>query len=205
LRFSRRVALAEALANAILYGNKSDPALQVAVVARAGRTAIDVEVRDQGSGFDPSTLPDPTRPDRVEQPDGRGIYLIRQLMDEVRYNDAGNAVRMSLRRDVPPARGGRLQEVVDALGEALGAALRLWQAEGVTPQLLAGPPGAAPELDHPRTKARQSDPGAPWVQPVPGFPALWVQLEGARGASPRARAVASVIGDVLRSEQEASM
>ena len=205
VRFNLRVALSEALANAILYGNRSDPALQVAIVARVGRTTIDVEVQDEGSGFDPSTLPDPTSPERVQQPDGRGIYLIRQLMDEVRFNESGNSVRMLLRRDVPAARGGRLQEVVDALGEALGAPLRLWRAEGITAHLVAGPPGPTPALDHPRSRPHQAQSGVGWVQPVPGFPGMWVQIDGARAAAPRARAVATVVGDVLRSEQEASM
>ncbi len=104
IRFNVRVALAEALANAILYGNRSDPAKDVLVRVRRGRGLIEIEVEDQGEGFDPDTVPDPTAPDRLHEPNGRGVYLIRRLMDEVRFNPRGNALRMLLRRTEPPAR-----------------------------------------------------------------------------------------------------
>ncbi len=98
IRFNLRVALAEALANAILYGNGSDPARTVEVAVRFGPARVEMEVTDEGSGFDPSTLPDPTTPDRLTLPSGRGIFLIRQLVDEVRFNRTGNSICMILRR-----------------------------------------------------------------------------------------------------------
>jgi serine/threonine-protein kinase RsbW len=55
-------------------------------------------VADQGDGFDPAIVPDPTLPERLEEEDGRGLFLIRQLVDEVRFNDRGNAICMVLRR-----------------------------------------------------------------------------------------------------------
>lgn len=98
IRFNCRVALSEALANAIVCGNENDPAKSVAIRVQFGRTAIEMEVADQGAGFDPGTIPDPTAAERLGSPDGRGIFLIRRLMDEVRFNEKGNAICMILRR-----------------------------------------------------------------------------------------------------------
>ena len=98
IRFNVRVALAEALANAMLYGNGGDVAKDVSIRVQFGRTAIEMEVADEGPGFDPATLPDPTTPDRLTRPEGRGIFLIQRLVDEVRFNEKGNAICMILRR-----------------------------------------------------------------------------------------------------------
>lgn len=98
VRFNLRVALSEALSNAIVYGNGGDVAKKVTVRVQFGRTAIEMEVADEGPGFNPAILPDPTRRDRISSPDGRGIYLIQRLVDEVRFNDKGNAICMILRR-----------------------------------------------------------------------------------------------------------
>lgn len=97
-RFNLRVALSEALANAIVYGNRMDPEKQVEVRVQVGDGGFAVHVSDEGAGFDPSTVPDPTLPDRIERPDGRGLFLIRQLVDQVSFNDRGNAICMILRR-----------------------------------------------------------------------------------------------------------
>jgi serine/threonine-protein kinase RsbW len=98
VRFNCRVALSEALANAIQYGNGNDARRHVNVRVLFGRNAIEMEVADEGPGFDPVELPDPTTPDHIESPDGRGIFLIRRLVDEVRFNEKGNAICMILRR-----------------------------------------------------------------------------------------------------------
>lgn len=98
IRFNLRVALSEALANAILYGNGADPDKQVMVRVQFGRTAIEMEVEDEGPGFDPDAVPDPTAPERLTHSDGRGIFLIQRLVDEVRFNQKGNAICMILRR-----------------------------------------------------------------------------------------------------------
>jgi serine/threonine-protein kinase RsbW len=98
VRFNLRVALGEALVNAILHGNHGDPTKQVAVRVVCGRQAIELEVRDEGDGFDPDAVPDPTTPERVSCPGGRGIFLVRQLVDEVRFNAKGNAICLILRR-----------------------------------------------------------------------------------------------------------
>lgn len=98
IRFNLRVALAEALSNAIVYGNGGDASKHVTVRVLFGRTIIEMEVTDQGEGFRPDSVPDPTTPERIEHPQGRGIFLIQRLVDEVRYNDKGNAICMILRR-----------------------------------------------------------------------------------------------------------
>jgi serine/threonine-protein kinase RsbW len=99
-----RVGVTEALANAILYGNRRDPEKLVRVgVILTGRS-VTVEVSDQGAGFDPETVPDPTLPENIQRTGGRGIFLIRQLMDQVEYLGDGNAVRLVLHRSGPPLR-----------------------------------------------------------------------------------------------------
>ena len=98
IQFNCRVALSEALTNAIVYGNCGDSSKQVSVRVLFGRTDIEMEVEDEGAGFDPEHLPDPTHPDRLTNPDGRGIFLIHRLVDEVRFNRRGNAICMILRR-----------------------------------------------------------------------------------------------------------
>ena len=92
-----RVGLTEALSNAMLYGNGSDPQKRVRVEVDIKVEEVAVRVTDQGSGFDPTTVPDPTHPDNISKTGGRGIFLMRALMDEVRFNDRGNSVTMVLR------------------------------------------------------------------------------------------------------------
>ena len=99
LTLNFRVGMAEALANAIIYGNGSDPDKRVRVEVELSHDAVSVQVQDEGAGFDPGRVPDPTLSENLELAGGRGIFLIRTLMDEVRYNDAGNCVRLVLRRD----------------------------------------------------------------------------------------------------------
>jgi serine/threonine-protein kinase RsbW len=93
------VALTEALSNAILRGNNDDPAKHVHVIARVDRARLVIEVQDEGTGFDleKCTL-DPTTPANVNREDGRGLFLMRSLMDHVeRFDgDGGNVVRLTL-------------------------------------------------------------------------------------------------------------
>ena len=91
-----RVGLAEALANAMLYGNGSDPAKRVRVEVTVSQLRVSARVTDQGDGFDPSAVEDPTTPENLLRPGGRGLFLMRQLLDEVRYNDRGNSVTLVL-------------------------------------------------------------------------------------------------------------
>ncbi len=99
LRLNLRVGLSEALSNAMLYGNAADPAKQVRVEVVVSKSAITARITDQGPGFDPGTIPDPTAPENLRRCGGRGLFLMRQLMDEVRFNARGNCVTLVLRLD----------------------------------------------------------------------------------------------------------
>ena len=92
-----RVALGEALANAILYGNRQDPEKHVHVQAELRPGEVVVTVTDEGEGFDPSSVADPTLPENRGRSHGRGLFLLRKLADEVRFNEVGNAVTLVLR------------------------------------------------------------------------------------------------------------
>jgi serine/threonine-protein kinase RsbW len=111
LRTGRRhdlaVAVSEALSNAALHGNRLAPGSRVAitVVVVPEKCAV-VDVKDSGRGFDSSRLGDPTTPERLLAPAGRGVYLMHALVDEVQYNRKGNRVRLTMNRR-KPQRGRR--------------------------------------------------------------------------------------------------
>lgn len=95
------VALTEALSNAILRGNGDDPAKHVHVRAEVDSDRLIVEVGDEGAGFDmDASLVDPTMPDNIDREDGRGLFLMRKLMDRVERVEVphGSVVRMTLHR-----------------------------------------------------------------------------------------------------------
>ena len=92
--FAVRLALEEALANAIKHGNGFDPKKTVTVQFSVSPERICLIITDQGHGFEPDDVPDPTTDEHLEDPSGRGITLMRAYMDEVVYNSRGNEVRM---------------------------------------------------------------------------------------------------------------
>ncbi|MFO7892365.1 MAG: ATP-binding protein [Longimicrobiales bacterium] len=96
LRLNFRVGVAEALANAMMYGNARDPGKQVMLEAWIGPGRIRVRITDEGTGFDPDAIPDPTLPQNRSRARGRGVYLITELMDEVTFNEQGNSIEMVL-------------------------------------------------------------------------------------------------------------
>lgn len=92
--FAIRLAVEEALTNAIKHGNGGDPSTNVYIrFAVAAHVAV-IHVRDEGPGFIVENVPDPTAPDRISLPNGRGIMLMRAYMDEISYHGNGNEVRM---------------------------------------------------------------------------------------------------------------
>ena len=97
------VALSEALSNAILRGNGEHPDKQVRVRASVDQSGLVVEVEDEGAGFDlDASVNDPAEPGNLEREDGRGLFLMRALMDRVEQfrdgSEGGNVVRLTLRR-----------------------------------------------------------------------------------------------------------
>ncbi len=99
------VAVRESVVNAIKHGNKGDEAKRVAVAFTLHPTALEVKVQDQGAGFDPSAVPDPTDPENLLKAAGRGIFFMRSFMDEVTYSfpgRGGTVVRMVKRRTASP-------------------------------------------------------------------------------------------------------
>lgn len=102
-RFNLQVGVSEALANAMLYGNGRDPHKRVRIEARITAESITICVTDEGLGFDPAAIPDPTLPTNRRRAGGRGIFLIRKLMDRVEFNEQGNSITMVLLRDLPVA------------------------------------------------------------------------------------------------------
>ena len=96
--FRLRVLLAEAISNSILFGAGGDPARRIQVEAQLTDQSIRLQVTDDGPGFDPTEVPDPTLPLGLEKPIGRGLFLIRNLADRVEFNDQGNTIWMTLPR-----------------------------------------------------------------------------------------------------------
>src|ERR1700736_4425312 len=89
------IALREALENAVIHGNHEDPRKHVYVSCRCeAEEEVSIIVRDEGQGFDSNALPDPTAPGAIESSHGRGIYLMRAFMDEVRFEQGGAVVYM---------------------------------------------------------------------------------------------------------------
>ena len=97
IRFNFRTALAEALANAIAYGNHHDPSRLVRVLVQVGHDVVHLHVTDEGDGFDPDSVPDPTLPERLALEDGRGLFVLKRLVDQVAFNEKGNSVCLTLR------------------------------------------------------------------------------------------------------------
>jgi serine/threonine-protein kinase RsbW len=97
-RFRLRVVLSEALTNAIVRGNAEDRTKWVDVRAELIPESIRVSVTDEGPGFDPNAVPEPLTPEQLDEANGRGLYLIRKLVDAVQFNERGNSICMILRR-----------------------------------------------------------------------------------------------------------
>jgi serine/threonine-protein kinase RsbW len=92
--FGIRLALEEALVNAIKHGNQLDRDKKVHIRYQVGPERFEIHITDEGTGFDPEDVPDPTAVENLERPCGRGLMLMRHYMSEVAYNARGNSVSM---------------------------------------------------------------------------------------------------------------
>ncbi len=101
--FGIRLALEEAVVNAIKHGNCLDPNKQVHVICQSSSEKIWIKISDEGPGFDPESVPDCTDAEHIDVPHGRGIMLMRNFMSRVEYNDQGNVVTMEKVRETPAA------------------------------------------------------------------------------------------------------
>ena len=91
------VALTEAVNNAIQHGNKCDPNKSIDITFDSKKESISFTVKDQGEGFDFDHLPDPTNPDNIEKPNGRGVFLMRNLADKVEFSEKGRMVLLKFK------------------------------------------------------------------------------------------------------------
>ena len=96
--FAIRLSLDEAVTNAIHHGNGNDPNKHVTIEYQVDDQAVRIKVSDEGKGFCPDQLPDPTLKDNLATPHGRGVMLIKVYMTEVDYNPCGNCISMVKRK-----------------------------------------------------------------------------------------------------------
>jgi serine/threonine-protein kinase RsbW len=91
------VATLEAVNNAITHGNKANPQKLVEVEIEFEKNEMRITVTDEGEGFDPTKIPDPTMPENIEELSGRGVFLMTKLADLIEFNEKGNSVTMSFK------------------------------------------------------------------------------------------------------------
>ena len=89
------ISTIEAVTNAIVHGNNNDPEKLVHIDLVSDDKKIDVTVTDEGQGFDVNIVPDPTKPDYIEKPNGRGIFLMKNLADKVKFDKNGSVVTLT--------------------------------------------------------------------------------------------------------------
>ena len=91
------ISTLEAVNNAIVHGNKSDPLKNVEILFSFHNEVLKVKIKDEGTGFKPETVPDPTVPENIEALSGRGIFLMSRLSDGIEFNEKGNCVTMTFK------------------------------------------------------------------------------------------------------------
>jgi serine/threonine-protein kinase RsbW len=99
--FHIELAMEEALVNAMKHGNQLDPHKRVYLRYRIFEESFDVRVEDEGLGFEPNDVPDPTAPENIERACGRGLYMMRCFMTVVQYHGRGNVVTMQKVKSPP--------------------------------------------------------------------------------------------------------
>jgi serine/threonine-protein kinase RsbW len=95
------VAVLEAVNNAIIHGNKADSKKTVEIDFWVKKKDLNISVTDKGKGFKPAEVPDPTKPENIEAINGRGIFLMSKLADEIEFNKRGNSVTMIFKNITP--------------------------------------------------------------------------------------------------------
>jgi serine/threonine-protein kinase RsbW len=86
------VAITEAVNNAIQHGNKANPNKNIDIGYLSDKDHLRFSVKDEGDGFNYDQLPDPTNPENIEKPNGRGVFLMKHLADHVEFEDNGSKV-----------------------------------------------------------------------------------------------------------------
>lgn len=102
-QFVVRLCLEEAIVNAFRHGNRSEPGKVVKFGCKIDGASAEFRIEDQGHGFDPESVPDPTADENLEIPSGRGLMLIRAYMSEVSHLPPGNTLRMMYKNGPDPA------------------------------------------------------------------------------------------------------
>jgi serine/threonine-protein kinase RsbW len=91
------ISTMEAVNNAIIHGNKSDEKKIVEIEILLIKNIIQITITDQGKGFKPEDVPDPTKPENIESINGRGVFLMKKLADKIEFNKKGNSVKMTFK------------------------------------------------------------------------------------------------------------
>ena len=91
------VAVTESVSNSIIHGNKLDKNKEVNLILILESSDIKIIIEDEGDGFDVEKIPDPTHPNNLQNPCGRGIFLIKHLCDNVSFNDNGKKIELSFK------------------------------------------------------------------------------------------------------------
>lgn len=99
--FAMRLSLEEAITNAIRHGNQQDPQKRVHICCRIDHQRMEVVVTDEGAGFKPEEVPDPTLDEYIERPSGRGLMLMRAYLSVCEYSEGGRRITMVRQRNSP--------------------------------------------------------------------------------------------------------
>jgi serine/threonine-protein kinase RsbW len=91
------VSTLEAVNNAILHGNRSNPSKKVDILISYKEEVLKIKISDEGTGFKPEEVPDPTFPENLEALNGRGVFLMMKLADNIKYSKKGNTVTMTFK------------------------------------------------------------------------------------------------------------
>ena len=88
------ISMLEAVNNAIIHGNNNDPEKYVDITIEFRKDKLSIKVSDEGGGFKPDSIPDPTIPENIEEVNGRGVFIMSRLADEIKYSGRGNSVTL---------------------------------------------------------------------------------------------------------------